>query len=69
MTTTRAEDKNDREIVMVEDTREELQDFLGKAQEIEKLKGEEQKKKSKRFLKAERKETGIRINRNTKKGK
>ena len=45
MTTTRAEDKNDREIVMVEDTREELQDFLGKAQEIEKLKGEEQKKK------------------------
>lgn len=50
MRTTGAEDKDAREIVVVEDTREELTDFLGTAQEIEKLKGEEQKQKSKRFL-------------------
>ena len=45
MRTTGAEDKDAREIVVVEDTREELTDFLGTAQEIEKLKGEEQKQK------------------------
>lgn len=45
MTTARTEDKDAQKIVVVEDTREELQDFLGTAQEIEQLKGEEQKKK------------------------
>lgn len=36
---------NDTEITIVEDTREDLQDFLEMAQEIEDLEGEEQKKK------------------------
>ncbi len=45
MARTRTEIVEGAEITVVEDTREDLQDFLGTAQEIESLEGEEQKKK------------------------
>lgn len=45
MARTRTEMVDGVEITVVEDTRDDLQDFLGTAQEIESLEGEEQKKK------------------------
>ena len=45
MAGTRTEMVDGVRITVVEDTREDLQDFLGTAQEIESLEGEEQKEK------------------------
>lgn len=53
MANTRTEMVNGVEVTIVEDTRDDLQDFLGMAQEIESLEGEEQQKKLEEIFGAE----------------